>query len=89
MTPECLIQNIMAQIKFAEASCRFGESKNIEVFINDRAYSMLIPLLYLNRFSYSTDIEIYGHKVHVVNDVDSGFPEFWLGEKCELREFES
>lgn len=89
MTSECLLQNIMAQIKFAEASNKFGKNKNIEVFLNDRAYSMLIPLLYLNRFSYSTDIEIYGYKVHVVNDADSGVPEFWFGEKCGLREFDA
>lgn len=81
MTSECLLQNIVAQIHLAKATRKFEDDSKIEVFLNDRAYSVLIPLLHLNRFSYSTDIEIYGHKVHVVNDVDCGFPKFWLGEQ--------
>lgn len=89
ITSECLLRNIIAQINFAEATRKFGESKNIEVFINNRAYAMLAR--YCEVYSHPTQTfeKIYGHRLHVVNDKDNGFPEFWLGEKCRLREFES
>lgn len=89
MTSECLIQNIVAQIQLAKATRKFGEDSRIEIFLNNRAYSMLMGYCGRAYSSKQTLKTIYGHRVHVVHDVDSGVPEFWLGEKCELREFDT